>query len=63
MPAPARLTFLIDTNVFVTLEPFGSVGETEPFDEAATFARRVHEHGHLTERDMRKTPRVLTRMT
>jgi hypothetical protein len=41
-----RLTFLIDTNVFLTLEPFGAVAPTEPFDEAAAFSRRVHEHGH-----------------
>jgi len=44
---PRRLTFLVDTNIFVTLEPFGAVGETEPFEEAAAFQRRVHEHGHL----------------
>jgi GNAT superfamily N-acetyltransferase len=47
VPSPRRLTFLVDTNIFVTLEPFGSVGETEPFEEAAAFQRRVHEHGHL----------------
>jgi RimJ/RimL family protein N-acetyltransferase len=47
VPGPSRLTFLIDTNIFVTLEPFGAVGATEPFEEAATFQRRVHEHGHL----------------
>lgn len=47
MQRPHRLTFLVDTNIFVTLEPFGSVGETEPFEEAAAFQRRVHEHGHL----------------
>lgn len=47
MPSPSRLTFLVDTNIFVTLEPFGVAGETEPFDEAAVFQRRVHEHGHL----------------
>jgi len=41
-----RLTFLIDTNVFLTLEPFGAVASTEPFDEAAAFSRGVHEHGH-----------------
>jgi GNAT superfamily N-acetyltransferase len=40
-----RLTFLIDTNVFLTLED-GAVSENEPFDDAALFARRVHEHGH-----------------
>jgi len=44
--ASRRFTFLIDTNVFVTLEPFGSVPMHEPFDEAARFARRVYEHGH-----------------
>jgi GNAT superfamily N-acetyltransferase len=47
VPGSRRLTFLVDTNIFVTLEPFGLVGETEPFDEAAAFQRRVHEHGHL----------------
>jgi len=47
MSGPSRLTFLVDTNIFVTLEPFGPVGETEPFDEAAALQRRVHEHGHL----------------
>lgn len=47
MSSPRRLTFLVDTNIFVTLEPFGPVGDTEPFDEAAGFQRRVHEHGHL----------------
>jgi GNAT superfamily N-acetyltransferase len=41
-----RLTFLIDTNVFLTLEPFGSGASSEPFNEAAAFSRRVHEHGH-----------------
>src|SRR4051794_36710833 len=46
MPQPDRLTFLIDTNIFVTLEPFGVVAATEPFGEAALFQRRVHEHGH-----------------
>jgi GNAT superfamily N-acetyltransferase len=44
---PSRLTFLIDTNIFVTLEPLGASAETEPFDEAAAFQRRVNEHGHL----------------
>jgi GNAT superfamily N-acetyltransferase len=44
---PKRLTFLVDTNIFLTLEPFGAVGETEPFEEAAAFQKRVHEHGHL----------------
>jgi len=44
--ASRRFTFLIDTNVFVRLEPFGSTPAHEPFDEAARFARRVHEHGH-----------------
>jgi GNAT superfamily N-acetyltransferase len=44
---PRRLTFLVDTNIFLTLEPFGPVGETEPFDEAAGFKRRVDEHAHL----------------
>ena len=46
MSTPHRLTFLIDTNIFLTLEPFGPVSETEPYEEAATFQRRVHEHGH-----------------
>lgn len=46
MSHPRRLTFLIDTNIFVTLEPFGPIQESEPFDEAALFQRRVHEHGH-----------------
>jgi GNAT superfamily N-acetyltransferase len=46
VPQAGRLTFLIDTNVFVTLEPFGPIQESEPFDEAALFQRRVHEHGH-----------------
>ena len=41
-----RLTFLIDTNVFLTLEPFGALPANEPFEDAARFARRVHEHGH-----------------
>jgi GNAT superfamily N-acetyltransferase len=44
---PRRLTFLVDTNIFVTLEPFGPVAETEPFEEAAGFQKRVSEHGHL----------------
>jgi GNAT superfamily N-acetyltransferase len=46
MATGRRLTFLIDTNVFLTLEPFSAVAATEPFDEAAGFSRRVHEHGH-----------------
>lgn len=46
MTSPKRLTFLVDTNIFVTLEPFGAVGESEPFEEAAAFQRCVHEHGH-----------------
>jgi hypothetical protein len=41
-----RLTFLIDTNVFLTLEPFTAVAPTKPFDEASAFSCRVHEHGH-----------------
>lgn len=47
MATPRRLTFLVDTNIFVTLEPFGSVSETEPFEEAAALRRRVDEHGYL----------------
>ncbi len=45
MAATRRLTFLIDTNVLLTLED-GAVSDTEPYDDAALFARRVHEHGH-----------------
>jgi GNAT superfamily N-acetyltransferase len=47
MATPRRLTFLVDTNIFVTLEPFGPLSKTEPFEEAAAFRRRVDEHGHL----------------
>lgn len=47
MATPQRLTFLVDTNIFLTLEPFAQVGATEPFEEAAAFRRRVDEHGHL----------------
>ena len=43
---PTRLTFLIDTNVFITLEPFGPIRDTEPYEEAARFQRLVHDHGH-----------------
>lgn len=46
MASTRRLTFLIDTNVFLTLEPYGSVADTEPFAEAAAFARGVQLHGH-----------------
>lgn len=45
MATARRLTFLIDTNVFLTLED-GAVSDNEPYDDAALFARRVHEHGH-----------------
>jgi hypothetical protein len=41
-----RLTFLVDSNVFITLEPHMTLSKTEPFDFAARFVRLVHEHGH-----------------
>jgi ribosomal protein S18 acetylase RimI-like enzyme len=40
------LTFLVDSNVFITLEPHVTHGDTEPFDLAARFVRLVQDHGH-----------------
>jgi ribosomal protein S18 acetylase RimI-like enzyme len=47
MAGSDRLTFLVDSNVFFTLEPYGMPAVSEPYDLAARFHRLLHEHGHL----------------
>jgi ribosomal protein S18 acetylase RimI-like enzyme len=47
MASTDRLTFLVDSNVFITLEPHIKLAETEPYQLAARFIRQVQDHGHL----------------
>jgi ribosomal protein S18 acetylase RimI-like enzyme len=47
MAVQGRLTFLVDSNVFMTLEPLGHPGATEPYELAARLVRLTHDHGHL----------------
>jgi ribosomal protein S18 acetylase RimI-like enzyme len=46
VPSDRSLTFLIDSNIFITLEPIIDAPTTEPFSLAARFVRTVHRHGH-----------------
>lgn len=46
MVAKQRLTFLVDSNVFMTLESQGTPAPTEPYKLAAGFARSIQQHGH-----------------
>ena len=46
MAQAQRFTFLIDSNVMMTLEPHIAVAPSEPYDLASRFVRLVHRHGH-----------------
>lgn len=46
MPSDRSFTFVIDSNVFITLEPLIYSPATEPFSLAARFVRGVQSHGH-----------------